>query len=639
MSVHPEAGFLMALWTRKAVMALAILAVVATTLLVLATGGQPLLDRHAFRQTQTALTAYWFLQDGYRLAYETPVAGYPWVMPFEFPLYQAIAAAIAQFTGLSLSLVGRLLSYAFLLLCMPVVASITHRLKLPTVVFAIFVALTFTTPVYVYWGRAFLIETAALFFGLVAIKFAVEDLVEGHSIWRIAGFSAFITLCLLQKVTTGLPILTVFALLFAIGAARQSAPFRRTDIGRWTLLGLAIFLPLALGYAWTSFTDQVKLASPLGPALTSSALSAWNWGTPGQRFSADLWQDVILTRIMVFNFGGLMGVGLILLALVVKAARPLKAIIITALVLGLLPLFLFSNLHIVHDYYQSSNIMFLTYALAVALGGVITPRFGGRAGLAFLVALMVANVFALVQSGYLRAMRQSFSSADRDVAVSRVLARELSPDSQFVAFGNDYSATFAFLSGRKSFTVPAWFKDLDKVIAQPGDYVEKGHLGAVVACSDHPSRWQLVDWAAAEGGWKVGESPGCAIAVPSLPLPTVTQPGQCRGQIERAELVVQGERKVISLTGWSASTNDSPRAPEGVFAELRRGGGVPRVVDMLRVPRPDVNDALAASEDIDFGVSRLLPVDLPSGVYDVALIERVDGRDISCPTSATLNLP
>ena len=38
---------------------------------------QPILEAHSFRQTQTALTAYWINREGWQLAYQTPVAGYP----------------------------------------------------------------------------------------------------------------------------------------------------------------------------------------------------------------------------------------------------------------------------------------------------------------------------------------------------------------------------------------------------------------------------------------------------------------------------------------------------------------------------------------------------------------------------------
>ena len=63
---------------------------------VLAVGiNQPLLDWHYFRQTQTALTAYWLLKGGPWFAYLTPVLGAPWSVPFEFPVYQLITAAVA----------------------------------------------------------------------------------------------------------------------------------------------------------------------------------------------------------------------------------------------------------------------------------------------------------------------------------------------------------------------------------------------------------------------------------------------------------------------------------------------------------------------------------------------------------------
>jgi hypothetical protein len=43
---------------------------------------QPLLERNAFRQTQTALTAYWIGAGSDFLNYITPVVGYPWAVPF-----------------------------------------------------------------------------------------------------------------------------------------------------------------------------------------------------------------------------------------------------------------------------------------------------------------------------------------------------------------------------------------------------------------------------------------------------------------------------------------------------------------------------------------------------------------------------
>jgi len=78
---------------------------------------QPILEAHGFRQTQTAITSFWMIRDGWNLSYETPVTGYPWSIPFEFPVFQTIVALIAGLAKLPLDPVGRLVSFVFLLAC------------------------------------------------------------------------------------------------------------------------------------------------------------------------------------------------------------------------------------------------------------------------------------------------------------------------------------------------------------------------------------------------------------------------------------------------------------------------------------------------------------------------------------------
>jgi len=96
----------------------AALVVLISVVFVVATSGQPLLDLHSFRQTQTALTSYWFSSSGWRLDYWTPVAGAPWSIPFEFPVYQALVAFVSDMLGSPLDKTGRLVSYFFLLVLM-----------------------------------------------------------------------------------------------------------------------------------------------------------------------------------------------------------------------------------------------------------------------------------------------------------------------------------------------------------------------------------------------------------------------------------------------------------------------------------------------------------------------------------------
>ena len=157
--------------------------------------GQLLSDVHAFRQTQTALTSYWFIHDGFRLDYETPVVGYPWSIPFEFPIYQFLAATITELTGARLDVVGRLLSFLFLTGCLLPARNVIRKLGLPSLAFYAFVALLFSSPIYLYWGRTFMVETAALFFAVSALPFFL-DVMDSPRAKHIVWFPLFSTLAM-----------------------------------------------------------------------------------------------------------------------------------------------------------------------------------------------------------------------------------------------------------------------------------------------------------------------------------------------------------------------------------------------------------------------------------------------------------
>src|SRR4051812_31944710 len=77
----------------------------------------PLLDLHYFRQTQTALSTFWMIREHHILPYETPVLGYPWFIPFEFPGYQWIVSGIYHLNLWGLDQCGRLVSILFYYLC------------------------------------------------------------------------------------------------------------------------------------------------------------------------------------------------------------------------------------------------------------------------------------------------------------------------------------------------------------------------------------------------------------------------------------------------------------------------------------------------------------------------------------------
>src|SRR4051812_33748795 len=120
----------------------------------------PLLDQHGFRQTQTALTTYWLMHGGAFLAYETPVVGSPWSIPFEVPFYEGLVAILAL-AGVPLDAAGRLVSFAFFLGSLWPIRMLWKDLRLPPAGLPIGFALLLASPEYSFWSRSFLIESSA----------------------------------------------------------------------------------------------------------------------------------------------------------------------------------------------------------------------------------------------------------------------------------------------------------------------------------------------------------------------------------------------------------------------------------------------------------------------------------------------
>lgn len=611
---------------------IAIGSVAYATSLALMYANQLPLDVHAFRQTQTAITAYWFMQEGFKLAYETPVAGTPWSIPFEFPIYQLLVATTSKLFGLPLDFVGRIVSYLFLFLCLIPAKSITKNLQLPNSVFYIFAAILFSAPVYVYWSRTFMIETTALFFAVAAIKYFFDAMQDRAGFKSLSLYVLFITLSVLQKATTGLPVMAFISMMFIIFEIRKTGSIRKFLFGvRPFAIFICFVIPLGIGVAWVFYTDHIKSLNVFGEQITSSALSNWNWGSIEQKFSSDLWIKVLWERVFETNIAGILGLSILLMAFLSRSDLRLKVILFLSAALGVIPLLLFTNLHIVHDYYQSANVIFFIFAIAVALGGIIAPAIGMLATIPLLAFILISNYVAL-SGGYMPQIKSVFTKDKPELAVGDILKRELSEEMQFVAFGNDWSSTFGYIAQRKSFTVPEWFKGYEEAKSHPENFVEKDRLGAVVFCNVEKSGLEdLMVWSTDKRVWKIGETHGCYIATPQKSIAgSNPRQVQCQGSIDRAEIEDRNGLRVISFAGWTTMSGGRGVIPQNVFITLYGSGNSPLYFEALKVPRLDVNAHLGISNEIDAGFSRIISANLAPGEYDVGLAQSRGGQLEAC---------
>jgi len=445
-------------------------------------GQHMLVPAFSFRQTQTALTSYWACRDGFKFAYETPVAGYPWSIPFEFPIYQWIVSGISCPFGLDLERVGKLTSYAFLVLCAIPAARISKSLfgQRWAVYFFGFCAIFFSAPLHLFFGSAFLMETAALFFTLYFIAYALDIIQGSRSMGTALLAGLFLTLAILQKSTTVLPLVPVFGLwLLVVGWHEIMADRLRARVLWAGLIGIVI--PFIIGAVWAKYSDIVKLHSDFGSQLTSDALMQWNFG--GDRLNWKLWLWVIWLRNIVRNMGGWLGIGIVLVGLVVLDTKHRIAIVVGA-VLFLAYFMIFTNLQFVHEYYQISNEFFAIFAVSVALGGAMASRSKilALAGTVALVALVIVNVQTFRTSENFVSMRAPHDKNDPVLASAHFVRDNTDPSKPIVVYGDDWSSEFPFYSERKGFVVMTGFKDYDGIIAKPSNYFNGQEPSAVLVC-------------------------------------------------------------------------------------------------------------------------------------------------------------
>ena len=469
---------------------LSILLLGMATWLAIGYRNTPLLGFYGFRETQTALTSYWTCQDGLRLAYETPVGGFPWAIPLEFPIYQWIVSLLGCTFHLPLDATGRLVSYIFWVACLWPAWIVCRRLfnEAARLYFWIFVALFVSAPVYLYYGRSFQPESVGLFFSLTYLALSLE-MAFGRNQWREAILcGTFLTLAILQKSTTVLPLL-LFAAVYLWTGRRELMATRLRSVALWKSV-VAYFLPFAIGIVWVKYSDQVKLANAFGAYLVSSELVGWTFGTLSARYSAALWIGVIWQRVIGGNVAGHLGIALILAGF---AFSPKRRLIIAAGV-GLFLVFfmVFENLLFVHEYYPFSNLAYLIFALAVATAGLIEtkPKLTPLWALAF-TGVIAINLHAYFTGHLFAEETQKFDDTHPVLAVGKFVREHTSPADPILVYGDDWNSQLPYYGQRKAFVVPTFFKPYLTPLDAPGNYLD-GVPSAILVCGSARIDQQVV---------------------------------------------------------------------------------------------------------------------------------------------------
>lgn len=444
---------------------------------------QPVLESYGFRQTQTALTTYYFQKNGFMLSYETPVVGEGWSIPFEFPIYQYIVSLIAKNLDLSiekLTALGRLINLIFILACCKPIYSFLDRCDLDRTEIYFALAMFLSCPIYFFWSGTFMIEGLSLFFTCYYCFFALRIMQREYTNSNFIWLAIYLLLAMLQKITTILP---VYIVTFAcIASTINYSIITRRVIIKMTA---ALIIPVLIAFAWVVYTDIIKSHNPIGIKMTSSALTAWNYGTLKQRVSNDLWVGTIFGRIIKPASLGGIGVLFVFLALLQNIQRQRKLLITFSIVLFFLPFLMFPNLHIVHTYYQVANALFYIIAVSVSIVWVSKVIFKNYVSMQiFIMLVFVCSNLYFFYKDYYPVKSQVFLSSDRTLALASHIRSVTPIDRPVIWYGLDWSSELAFYSERRSLTVPNWGVELD-VIIHTEKYLSSKPSAIVLCPSDY----------------------------------------------------------------------------------------------------------------------------------------------------------
>lgn len=492
--------------------------------------GNSILDEYAFRQTQTAITVEYLLRGGHWLAYETPVMGPPWIIPFEFPLYQWLVAGLVKVFGTGIDQTGRFVSVMFFYLTLVPLWSLLGNLlgrKIrseirPEIIVEtrwIFLSLFLVSPLYLFWSRSFMIESTAIFFSVSYVACILEFL-KRRSTWSIQSIVVLLlcggvgALGAMVKITTffafGLLGATVW-MWKSINLKKMRMPQQlvlKKVIEKGSELAIIFGVPVICLFWWTHFADSLKHANPLADGfITSSALTTWNFGTLAQKLSWDMWYGSVFHGTMTRLVGACEA---IFIYIIMSFFQRLNRVYFWgSLALFLLVPMVFTNLHMVHTYYAYGNGIFLIMALGFCLSeymssSVLCIRY--KIGLIMFLLALGMGIRSYYYTYY---ERQSEDSRISDRLISAVQA-VVKPDEVVMFYGDDWSSVYPYSFHRRTI-MDRDNRDLSNVKIQQSLKnlaAINARLGAVVFCGPMLNNSERRAWVMATlAGLKAGAEP------------------------------------------------------------------------------------------------------------------------------------
>lgn len=443
----------------------------------------PIDDAYSFRQTQTAINTYYIIEEGYTLAYKTPVLGAPWILPFEFPSYQFVVASVVKLFGLPLDQAGRLVSVVFFYLSLLAIAAIMLRLKFSVPQIALSLSLIVMSPLYTFWSSTFMIESTALFFALASVYWLLAYIDNKAKKFLLLGL-VFSVLAALTKVTTFIAVGAGIG-IYLLRLAWCEYHDAERDKGLTASLAFIprfmvwMLLPLVVATAWTKYTDVLKSMSAYGDRISSSTpgMVRWNFGSLEQRLNPDTWHYIAehFTRAIgePLVFGMLLALGL--------ASKRYRLTTMLMLFTAMYAPLLFVNLYFVHEYYAYASAICLLLAAGIGLAAVYESE-QLRSAAIILASIMLFTMYWRYEDSYTEKIEASNAS---DRSLYYAINSHISKEGSVLIFGADsWSSLIPYYSQRKVIQDPG-FNLPDHVLQQAIEDTGEEKMEGLLLCGKY----------------------------------------------------------------------------------------------------------------------------------------------------------
>lgn len=424
----------------------------------------PFLSGHEFRQSQTALITYYIdKQNNFSPLYEQPIFGKPWVsFILEFPLYQWSVVGLSRSTGWPHFLSARVISIACFLLSLPALYLALRRLGLDWRRTLLVLAFVVLCPVYIFYTRAFLIDSMAAMFAAWFFAGFVQTMDRRSYVWLAVTLVAGAGAALVKNVLLAVWLIPAasygaWMLWRDIRAGEGWARPLRT-IG-WGLATVSV--PLGVLKWWIALTDPLKEQNPSTTIFTSTALSQGNWGlfSFSGLFSRELWQTLLArwneAILPPWLLLGLLALGLILLPRHRWKIAGLAAVFFATQCL-------FPYAYAWQDYYYYSCAVFVIGAIGLGAVGLWDSRLP-RWVSAVLILLMLGAEFRTYW-GFYRPQQAVFALGRHSFTDN---IKDITPENGIIVIaGYDWASMIPYYSERRALMIRHGLEDDTEYLAK-----------------------------------------------------------------------------------------------------------------------------------------------------------------------------